>query len=926
MIPSPSNDKHRITKRLTLLFVMAASVFILTLFFKGGLDYCSRASVLSHNEDSSSFTRADLTTQALYYVSKNYYDPARFNPHQMLKGGLMAMARSVPEIVVDFPENTARIGIAVENEEKKFTLPVLKTDLAPLVPFLQDVYAFIEKNYKGETEHADIERTTINGMLETLDPHSSLLPPKIFKEFQTQTEGEFGGLGIVIGLKDGDLTVVSPLEGTPAWKAGIKAKDKILKINTEATVNMNLNEAVEKLRGKVGSQVVLSISREGVSEPFEVTLARAIIKIDSIQSKLLTSNEGDVGYIKIKSFQEDTYRELVRHLQKIKTQSKSFKGLVLDLRNNPGGLLSQAIQVSDLFLNQGVIVSTVGAENKVREIEEARSLGTEANYPIVVLMNESSASASEIVAGALRNNNRAIILGQQSFGKGSVQTVFKLRDDSALKLTIAEYLTPGNESIQTIGITPDIQLIASSVTSKAVHILEANGFREKDLEKHLDSNLNKARKSVYQIRYFQPKKESAPPESMKDKNKEDREEEPEDYSNELKLDQDYYSQLAKKILLSNPPAERETMLKALEPIAKVSSQEEEQKIIAALTEIGTDWSYGKTAEAPQAQISFGIEGKNPDQPLLAGQEEKLTLTVKNTSKGDFYRLIAKTESENPVFKNREFVFGHLRSGESKSWSTTVKIPEFALSREDEIKFVFKEANEQIPNPFTATLTTQPKPRPSFAYSYEWEGNSPALKKGSKGNLLVKVTNLGPGKAKEATINLKNLEGEGIYISKGREKLGEMEPGSTRVAHLAFQIEPSFAKNKASLEISILDISAQEGISEKIHLNLKEGTSSVPTAKLQTPPQIQLTGIDGAKSSKINRFYVSGVASSDIPLKDVMIFVGENKVYLKSANSDSKQKIPFSAQVPLEDKNNLITVIARDQYELSNHKSFYILKK
>jgi carboxyl-terminal processing protease len=425
----------------------------------------------------------------------------------MLKGGLLAMARGVSEIVVDFPDNTARISVAIENSEKKFTLPAFESNnLEPVVPFLQQVFYFVEKNYKGETELPEIERMAINGMLETLDPHSSLLTPKVFKEFRTQTEGEFGGLGIVIGLKEGDLTVISPLEGTPAWKAGIKPKDKILKIGTEATINMNLNEAVEKLRGKIGTQVSLTVSRESVTEPFEVTLTRAKIKIDSIQSKLLKDPQGEVGYIKVKSFQEDTYRELTRNLQKLKDQSKNFKGLILDFRNDPGGLLSQAIQIGDLFLDSGVIVSTVGAGDKIREVEEAKSSGTEEKYPIIVLVNEAAASASEIVAGALKNNNRAVVIGEQTFGKGSVQSVYSLKDTSALKLTIAQYLTPGNESIQSVGITPDIKLFSATVLPNDVKILESDGFREKDLEKHLESTLNQSRKPLYTIRYFVPKK------------------------------------------------------------------------------------------------------------------------------------------------------------------------------------------------------------------------------------------------------------------------------------------------------------------------------------------------------------------------------------------------------------------------------------
>ncbi|MFO1520284.1 MAG: MXAN_5808 family serine peptidase [bacterium] len=933
-------------KRFSFFLILVLTAFSASFFLRDGKGIFTRASVAPVAEgDLSDFSKAELTRQTLNYIGHNYYDAGRINPKQMLKGGLMAMGRGVSEIVVDFPDNTARITVAVENSEKKFTLPVFQagqTGLEQIVPFLQQVYYFIEKNYKGETELADIERMTLNGMLETLDPHSSLLAPKIFKEFKTQTEGEFGGLGIVIGLKDGDLTVISPLEGTPAWKAGIKTKDKILKINTEATINMNLNEAVEKLRGKVGSQVILTISREGIPEPFEVTLTRAKIKIESIQSKLLKAPEGDVGYVKVKSFQEDTYRELVRNLHKLKDQSKNFKGLILDFRNNPGGLLSQAVQIADLFLENGVIVSTVGAGDKIREVEEAKVTGTEDRYPIMVLVNDSSASASEIVAGALKNNNRAVAIGQQTFGKGSVQSVFSLRDASALKLTIAQYLTPGNESIQSVGITPDIQLVPATVAANDTHILEADGFREKDLEKHLESSLSQTRKPIYVIRYFVPKKAS--PESgkapkgkdkNKDKNKDsdkDKEEDPDEFSTELKLDNDYYVKLANRIILAAPSSDRQAILKATEPIEKESEQEENQKIGAAMSAIGIDWSKGNSSENPQAQVSFSVEGKQaPTEPLIAGEEAKLTLRVKNVGPGDFYQLIAKTESENPLFKNKEFVFGHLKSGETRSWTTKVKVPESGLSREDEVKFVFKEANNKVPDPFTTLLVIQPKSRPSFAYSYRLEGvGSGGLQKGQKVNMVVTVKNLGLGKSKETVVNLKNLEGEGVFISEGRSKLGELDPGASKEAKLSFTIDKSFSKPKVGVELSIVDTSIGENLIDKMSLGLGKEPLAPPQDVLQKAPVIQLTGIDGTRSTTAGRFYVSGTVTSDNPLKDVIIFVGDNKAYLKSADGDSPKKITFSSQVPLEVKNNnsnnLIIVLARDQRDLTGHKSFFIRKK
>lgn len=910
-------------KRLSLLFIFIALACSLSVFLKDSFETTRAAAV---KDDLSEFSRADLTQQALFYIQHNYYDPNRLNTKLMLKNGLLAVARSVPEILVDFPDNSQKVTISIEDLEQKFTIPSLQSGLDSMIPVLQQIYAFIEKNYKGDVELPDIERAAINGMLEVLDPHSSLLPPKIFKEFKTQTEGEFGGVGIVIGLREADLTVISPIEGTPAWKAGIKVKDKIVKIGNEATINMNLNEAVEKLRGKIGTQVNLTLSREGVADPFEVTLTRAKIKIDSIQSKLLTAPEGDTGYIKVKHFQEDTYRELARNLKKIKSESKNFKGLILDFRNNPGGLLNQAIQVSDLFLEKGVIVSTVGVGDKVRETEEAKALGTEENYPIMILANESSASASEIVAGALKNNNRGVMIGQQTFGKGSVQSVYNLRDGSALKLTIAQYLTPGNESIQTVGITPDVDLIAATVLPNNVHILASDGMREKDLEKHLESTLNQHKKPVYEVRYFLPKK--VKPAGDKDKDKErDFEDDLNEYSNDLKLDDDFYVTMARKIILSNPPAERKAALKEAEKTIKTAEKEEDQKISTALLAIGVNWVQGVSKESPAAEVSFVIEGKQPKDPLIAGEEAKLTLKLKNKGPGDFYRLIAKTESENILFKNKEFPFGYVKSGEQKTWTTKIKIPESALSREDEVKFVFNEGNNKTPEPFVINLVVQPKPHPSFAYSYQISGNG-NIHKGEKTTLKVTVKNLGPGQAKDTVVNIKNLEGEGVLVTEGRNKLGIIESGASKEATLSFNVDKSFSKKQVGFDFSIADGAVQESLSDKLKFDLVSGKHSPIPNVLQEAPSIQLTMNESIYSTSQSRFNISGVANSETPLKDVLIFVNNNKVYLKPAKStESLKKLSFASNVPLENnKNNLITIVARNNRDLAVYKSFFIRKK
>jgi carboxyl-terminal processing protease len=344
-----------------------------------------------------------------------------------------------------------------------------------------DVLEIVEKNYVEPVDSKDLIHKAIQGMVHSLDPHSALLPPEAFEELQIDTKGEFGGIGIVITLQKGILTVISPIEGTPADKAGIEALDKIIKVDGESTQDMKLWEAVKKMRGPKGEPVKITIVREGVSDPIEFTLIRDIIPVNSVRSMLLKPG---YGYIRVTNFQVDTKDDIENALKSLRSDGSALKGLVLDLRNNPGGLLEQAVKVSDIFLEKGNILSIKGRLDKNTKTYEAHPNGEKQDYPIVVLINGGSASASEIVAGALQDHKRALIMGSTSFGKGSVQTVETLRDGYGLKLTIARYYTPSGRSIQAKGIEPDI------VVKPKVRDTETEDetlLKEVDLKNHLDA-------------------------------------------------------------------------------------------------------------------------------------------------------------------------------------------------------------------------------------------------------------------------------------------------------------------------------------------------------------------------------------------------------------------------------------------------------
>ena len=365
-----------------------------------------------------------------------------------------------------------------------------------------NVLALVQKNYVDQVSTRQLIDGAITGMLNALDPHSAYLPPELYKELQVDTRGSFGGLGIEITTRNNVLTVVSPIEDTPAYRAGVKSGDQIIKIEDEFTKDMPLVEAVKKMRGPKGTKIRLTLRREGVPNLIDLTLTREVIKIQSVKARML---EKGYGYLRLTQFQERTDDDLQRALAKLEQENGGpLSGLVLDLRNNPGGLLTQAIKVSDEFIDSGLVVYTDGRLENQKQKYFAHKAGTHTEFPMIVLVNGGSASASEIVAGALQDHKRALVLGTQTFGKGSVQTILPLDDDAAIRLTTARYYTPNGRSIQATGITPDIVLDNSVVQAKAENGPGFPRVREQNLPRH-----------------FEQKDKTAPEEAPKDEESEE---------------------------------------------------------------------------------------------------------------------------------------------------------------------------------------------------------------------------------------------------------------------------------------------------------------------------------------------------------------------------------------------------------------------
>ncbi len=788
LFSKPSN------KISTIIFIVVVTLFLL---FNTFLQFSA----------SEKNTTTQIVSPVISYVNKYYIDKNKIEPVEMLKEGLSKLEQIIDEVLIEFPENrkSKNFIVQVMDNRKSFNYKNI-TDIKDLTGIFDEVFGYIGANYQPpDKTYLEIEYAVVDAILKTLDSNSGIITPKIYKEFMIETEGSFGGLGIVIGIREGQLTVISPIEGTPAYLAGVKSKDKIVQIEDGSTINMSLLEAVSKLRGPKGTKVNIHVMREGFSNPKKFTIKRATIKIESVDAFVLEEN---ILYIKLRDFQKNSLNSIKEKANKLTGDNiNSADGIILDLRGNPGGLLEQSKKISDLFLQSGNIVSTqIGNDKKTYS---ASNDFYEYRGKMVVLVDSGSASASEIVAGALQNNNRALIVGEQTFGKGTVQQIFNLKDNAALKLTIASYLTPGDISIQDIGITPDIALQRVTLSKDNIDLIP-NQSRNSDDKDSLQS-IETPKHSIKFLEIKTDPEQDLVEEALNSKQKLD------------KISSDFAVLLSINIINNSASPDTLADINFIENEINKYSINEEKKISLKLKDLGIDWSqsdnYKNTSE-----IAVNI---NKSKTIVkAGDKIDISIDVKNIGSSPIQRLYAVTDSDNPVFNNKEYIFGKISAGQTKTWTNSFEIPKWALSRDDKVELIFKDYNKNTINTYNVNVRTKQLPRPRFAFNYEIFDDG---KLGTKGNgngipevneiigLKLKLKNIGNGVSEKSTLLLKNNVGEDLYLKKGRIKIEDIKPGEVKEGTFLFLINKPI-KN-LDLEFQILDDIYREGVIKKIKLEI-----------------------------------------------------------------------------------------------------------
>jgi carboxyl-terminal processing protease len=785
-------------------------------------------SAISTAQSAHNLTALRVFNRTLVRVRDSYVDPSRIDPKAMLYAALDSVQFHIPEVMIDADEDADTVTVHVSDVTRQFSTAGVDSPWR-LSGRLKEIFRFIEANMNPGADLAAVEYAAVNGMLSTLDPHSVLLDPDAAREMDVSTSGKFGGLGIVIEMRDRKLTVVEPMADTPAARAGIESGDHIARIDEEVTENLTLSEAVERMRGHPGSRVTLWIEREGVTDlvPFELT--RAQIQVPSVESELLS---GGVGYLNVKQFASRTANELREHMDRL--EAEGAKAWILDLRRNPGGLLEQAILVADLFVDTGTLVTTVGGRE--REPRRATRKGSETEKPMAVLVSGVSASASEIVAGSLKNLDRAIVLGSTTFGKGSVQILYDNEDGSKLKLTIAEYLTPGDRSIQSLGIVPDIELQRMFVprardgAAQQVRLLPpTRRHGEADLKAHLDSEYavqSSAPKTSFRyLHELEQDDEPLAPEASEDEldplgdgGVPDEplppdELPPEDASRDVPVE------LARHLLTRVGSPSRGVMFDRSRPLLDRRAAIEQRKLERALSRLGVDWSPAPqgASGAPRLEGSFTIEADGG--AIRAGERIVLRGEVANTGDAAAHQVLARVEeADYALFQDVELVFGRIEPGESRTWTTQITVPQSARDRIDVLSFALRSAEEAPSRSEPLKVRVEAAPRPVFAYSHHLidEGNGDGLiQRGERHRLRVTVRNSGEGASRDTTAILRNASGDGVLVRKGRFEIGALEPGESHTIDFLFDVTERLRASELVVEMTVYDRVLQESVNETL---------------------------------------------------------------------------------------------------------------
>ena len=839
---------------------------------------------------------SSLISEVLMRIQLDYVNPEKTGMEVLLDGVLRELERHFVELRASSSQDPQGIRLKLWSSAWNYESgPHPLADFEDLNEILQRMHGeFLASTLTKDS--SKLEQIMLRGLTQKLDPYTAVLPKELHREFRVSVDGSFAGVGLMVGFRENKLIVISPMVGSPAAKAGILPMDRIIRVDGEATEFLTLDEILFRLRGEKGSQVGLHILREGIPSPLEFILEREVIRVESVDVLDWEHADFQYRYLRIKNFQENTTEELKNKLG----NAGEVNALILDLRNNPGGLLEQAVQVSDLFLESGKpIVSTRGRRisSKFRSKRLFR-YSAWSEVPMLVLVNRGSASASEIVTAALQQNQRALVIGQKTFGKGTVQSLAELKDGSGLKLTIGDYLTPSGEWINETGIMPDVVLQPVIINEKR-----------------------------YRLFPLTEKTDSSGPIPLPFLYDEETDEERISKANDLNsenLRKDYFINVAEElatVLWQKGLSDRESIEGKIESLKK----NQQEQIISRLSEHGVDWGMqAKALKAgtghPEIQVSWSNDGQAwldlpTEQMLSPGKISFLKILVHNPTPSPMERLKAEVHSSSKDLDGLEFPLGVIHPGNNLTRIFNLSIAPGSLASVESFDLKILDHEEQAISGLQTHLLFSSQPGPRFSFTAEmhddgdWEsqGNGDGrVDPGETHAIRIRLNNESGYVSSKTLLRLTRLSGT-TRIPRGRIRMGELNPGKYHEETLLIQI-PENAKITDRLKLEIRDQeSSLPGIVYQWSLD-----KPLPSYKLQGPVLSSVKLVDESNPSSAEEYLLKAKISDQLGLKDMQVFVNGEKIeYLLFDPEKENQEVEVSIPAILEKSQNRIEVHVRD---------------
>ncbi|MBS1255917.1 MAG: putative CtpA-like serine protease [Deltaproteobacteria bacterium] len=915
---------------------------ILLLFLTGGCSYFKN-SLKEHEPVANVLSENSLLAEVLMHLQLDYIDAEKLDPKKLLQGALTELEREVPEVWIEpvFNKNNSVPRLEVSLGNKKSVLSVVQLHgLDDLHLVLQKLKEHLLLNGLQLTK-LKIEQIFAHGILSQLDEYSVFLPKELFREFNINLGGQFAGVGLVVGTRGGFLTVITPMDGSPASRAGMLPLDRIVEVDGEKTEHMTLDEILHRLRGEIGSPVKLSVLRKGHAKALQFELFREEIHVDSVVTYDLESEGKTVRYARIKNFQIETSQELKDKLGDL----KNIHGIIIDLRNNPGGILEEAVRLSDLFLEgkQRIVSTKSSAESATHYSKQLFADNKYLTIPIVVLINHGSASASEIVAAALQQNERALVIGEQSFGKGTVQTVWNLKEGAGLKLTVGEYLTPAGQFIHNIGVVPDFQLNRVSIPAKTAksessnqktesyeqpkqsHLLSSVDFERFQLFPDSEAEQNNDNTDTQQIRYLARDSFLFYESQITDQNV---------IKNKLK--EDIFVETALQVLTHINMGKNKEIA---QQILRETEHKELAKITGALSKHDIDWSLNPFIKSPSADsLKLSLSTSEISDEIL-----RINVQLKNEGKIEAQRLIVVTKSGNSLLDGLEFPIGRLLPGKAESRSMHINISAGMLEENEPVELVLYDYSLKKIKSLRKQLRFSAKRTPSFRIGMKFLDNGEL---GSQGNgdgivqsgetiaLSFNIANFNEKPVPELMMNIKGPEGS-FRINRGKIVLKNLTTGEEQKEFFLFHVLHN-SKGLGKIKMEIDDTKSDA----PTIIQLWDLKNQLPDKMVMTPEFLELRWEDSDGNpvkgdTTLESLILSGKVKNAEEVQDVFVHLNDEKVYYfanfdEPVNTEDQKNFEkdflFKTVINLLPGSNQISVFSRNRHGFQSEHRLRMLRR